>query len=142
MIKPDINAIIGDIQQRISASAPEYDVVIMPENMDSYVPNSQIGAVFVGFRWLDLGDSESSHAIIQFGEMMVQITVMSYHVYGSNGALDVVMQIVQALTGAIVDENRGDKSRVAGIEQIGFDASKNIWVYDIDFRLPIFVSEE
>jgi hypothetical protein len=144
MKKPDINAILEDIKSKIEPIAIGWDVVLMPENFKSYLPNSDKGSVFVGFRGINLGGSSSEYAVVQFGEMAVQISIMATSVYGDDGSFDLTMAIAESLTGSIMGEsptNARAKSYINAIGQVDYIEDRGMWVYGLDFRLPVFLSE-
>jgi hypothetical protein len=141
MKTPNIIEILEDIKIKIRAVAIGWDVVLMPENFKNYLPSSEKGAVFIGFRGINLGESSSDFSVQQFGEMAVQVSILSTHIYGDNGCLVLTHAITGALTGAIVDPSMNKKSYINAIAQIEHDESRGQWIYGIDFRLPVFLSE-
>lgn len=141
MIKPDINSLMLQMQILIKAVATDWDVVLQPEDTDTYLPNSDKGVVFIGFRGMMLDESMSEQFIVQQGELVVQVTVMSFSIYGDNGILTLCQDILAALTATIVDANSGEKSYVTNLEQIGYDPKRGQWLYGLEVRIPVYVSE-
>ncbi len=141
MTKPDINQLLTAIKAAIETVATGWQIELAPERINDFLITSDKGVVFVGFRGIFLEESMSPHHVIQNGDMQVQISIVANAVYGDNGALALMSDLVGALTACVFDSNRGEKCYINQAELVERDEKRARWVYAVSLIVPIYLSE-
>ncbi|EAP2900173.1 Gp37 family protein [Salmonella enterica] len=91
--------VLDDLVARLRARLPGLHVAYFPDSPDAFTLTHPVGAVLLSYSRSTYGTSESTGAVVQPQTMRFVATVVLRQLNGSDGAVDVLDSVRQALGG-------------------------------------------
>ena len=119
--------ILNAFKDRLNARFPDWDVQLMPENIENYFLAHPNGGILISYAGSTFGEPRSTAEITQTRKMHIVFTVLSRDLYNDFGALQLLDDLRLEVTG-FEPPNCG-KSWL--VEEQFEEQQSGVWIYQL-----------